>query len=129
MKIRSIKYFFLVFIFLPLLISCGNAHNNESVFVNGDDAPNQTSVEGVIIFDQISGKHLLIQDTNFQYEDKGLSIKELLNKYDNVLFLSFKNESLVEHVKSGQKVRIWYNEILESNPPIYKVEQLEISED
>lgn len=129
MKIKSIKYFFLVFCFFPILSSCEDSHITDSVKADEEIEPNSTSEEGVIIFEQNSGKSILIQDTNFQYEDKDLSLKELLNKYDEVLFLSFKNESLVEHVESGQKLRIWFNEILESNPPIYKVEQLEISED
>lgn len=58
-----------------------------------------------------------------------LPLNTLLDKYYNkVLFLSFKDESLLEHIQTGQKVKVWYSEILESNPPTYKVNKLEVSE-
>ncbi|MFL0504914.1 DUF3221 domain-containing protein [Ureibacillus sp. 179-F W5.1 NHS] len=109
-------------------MSCDNSRSPESGINSEEIVLNSTSEEGIILFEKNSGKNLLIQDSNFQYEDKELSLNELLNKYDEVLFLSFKNKSIVKQVQSSQKVKIWYSEILESNPPIYKVEQLEVSE-
>lgn len=128
MEIKFSKVFILVFCLIPLLTSCENSRSPESGIDSEEIVLNSISEEGIIIFEKNSGKNLLIQDSNFQYEDKELSLNELLNKYDEVLFLSFKNKSIVKQVQSGQKVKIWYSEILESNPPIYKVEQLEISE-
>ncbi|MEK9197000.1 DUF3221 domain-containing protein [Ureibacillus sp. FSL E2-3493] len=124
MKVKLILYLFLIFCFLPTLVSCENSSSPEP-----DIVTDNASVEGIIIFDKKSGKKILIQDTNFNYDDMELPLNTLLDKYYNkVLFLSFKDESLLEHIQTGQKVKVWYSEILESNPPTYKVNKLEVSE-
>ncbi|RBP96715.1 uncharacterized protein DUF3221 [Cytobacillus firmus] len=66
---------------------------------------------------------LLVEDKGFTKADaQNQSINEIIGDYKSVYKL---NNAVLSGIKSGDKVRIWYSEILESFPAQVKVLKIE----
>ncbi|MCL1696507.1 DUF3221 domain-containing protein [Lysinibacillus sp. BPa_S21] len=75
--------------------------------------------EGIVYF--IQGKDVQQSDIeNFSSENLMYS-----NKFESVSILNNDLKLSMKGIKSGDKVRIWYSEILESNPAKIKVIRIE----
>ncbi|MBG9543139.1 hypothetical protein ABE29_10165 [Cytobacillus firmus] len=81
------------------------------------------AMEGTIVMKE--NVILLIEDKGFTETDaKARSVDELIGKYKSVYKL---NNAVLTGIKSGDKVKIWYSEILESFPAqvnVLKIEKL-----
>ncbi|WP_160156421.1 DUF3221 domain-containing protein [Geobacillus sp. TFV-3] len=87
-------------------------------------SPNQAAVsEGFIIMKE--GEVYLVEDQDFIQDDANkLSIQELRRKY-HMSKLWITGAGTLGGIKNGQKVRVWYSEILESYPSKIKVTKIE----
>ncbi|WP_394578297.1 DUF3221 domain-containing protein [Cytobacillus firmus] len=81
----------------------------------------RAAMEGTIVIKE--NVILLIEDKDFTKEDaKARSVDELIGKYNSVYKL---NNAVLRGIKSGDKEKIWYSEILESFPAQVKVLKIE----
>lgn len=79
------------------------------------------AMEGTIVMKE--NVILLIEDKGFTKADaKARSVDELIGKYNSVYKL---NNAVLSGITSGDKVKIWYTEILESFPAQVKVLKVE----
>ncbi|KOS62581.1 DUF3221 domain-containing protein [Lysinibacillus agricola] len=72
--------------------------------------------EGIVYF---------IQGKDVQQSDIESFASENSNKFESVSILNNELKLSMKGIKSGDKVRIWYSEILESNPAKIKVIRIE----
>ncbi|MED4987999.1 MULTISPECIES: DUF3221 domain-containing protein [Parageobacillus] len=83
-----------------------------------------TTMEGFIVFQ--NDAVYLVEDTDFNKDDaENLSIQEIISKYKFVAKLNISNSSSLKDIHNGDKVKIWYLEILESVPAKIKVLKIE----
>ena len=75
--------------------------------------------EGIVYF--IQGKDVQQSDIE-SFSSENLMY---LNKFETVSILINESKLSMKGIKSGDEVRIWYSEILESNPAKIKVIRLE----
>jgi hypothetical protein len=84
---------------------------------------NMMSVEGYILNKE--GILYLINDEDFDFEEaEKQSSKEIIEDYGRVYKLDEIPFSFSQY-KNGQKLKVWYSEILESHPAIIKVIKVE----
>jgi hypothetical protein len=83
----------------------------------------EATLEGFIIMKE--GEVYLVKDPDFVQEDANkLTIQELRRKY-NMSKLLIKGFGTLRGIENGQKVKVWYSEILESYPGKVKVLKIE----
>ncbi|NNU94557.1 DUF3221 domain-containing protein [Geobacillus sp. NFOSA3] len=79
----------------------------------------EATLEGFIIMKE--GEVYLVEDPDFVQEDADkLTIQELRDKY-TMSKLWIKGFGTLRGIENGQKVTVWYSEILESYPAKVKV--------
>ncbi|MBB6284080.1 DUF3221 domain-containing protein [Geobacillus subterraneus] len=105
-----------ILLFIVLLFFFSEYSTNRS--------PNQATIlEGFIIMKD--GEVYLVEDPDFIQDDANkLSIQELRRKY-HMSKLWIKGVGTLRGIKNGQKVKVWYSEILESYPGKIKVTKIE----
>ncbi|AEH47863.1 DUF3221 domain-containing protein [Parageobacillus thermoglucosidasius] len=83
----------------------------------------KATLEGFIIMKE--GEVYLVEDPDFVQQDADkFTIHELRSKY-KMSKLWIKGFSTLKGIKNGQKVKVWYSEILESYPGKVKVLKIE----
>jgi len=110
----------LLFLFLVALWFLGNVSQLLS------NKENTESEIGYIVMHE--GIVYFIQGKDVQQSDiESLSNENLLfsNKFESVSILINESKLSMRGIKSGDEVRIWYSEILESNPAKIKVIRIE----
>ncbi|CEG26224.1 YobA family protein [Bacillus sp. B-jedd] len=117
-----------------LLAACGEKQSggNQDGYSNNSTPSNnerqhQEPIQGYILFVKDSERYILIRDKYFDTEDINLPLKEIQRKYKDIMFLTIEANK-PKNLKSGQKVIIGVNKILESYPPIAIVTKIEIVE-
>ncbi|OCA86226.1 DUF3221 domain-containing protein [Pradoshia sp. D12] len=81
-------------------------------------------IEGTIIISEADAVFIVL-DSNFENEDVDLPIEELQAKYKNVGRLSIHQSDYRGELKTGQRVKVWMSQTMESSPPIFKAIKLE----
>jgi hypothetical protein len=83
----------------------------------------EATLKGFIIMKE--GEVYLVEDPDFVQEDANkLTMQELRRKY-NMNKLWIKGFGTLRGIENGQKVKVWYSEILESYPAKVKVLKIE----
>lgn len=95
-------------------------HEREPKHVHDGEGP--PSMEGIYI--QKEEHNILIEGEELKEEDKTLSLNEFMSKNDGY-FLKLKDDSELEGIKSGTKVKAWCGQILESSPPYAVCQKIE----
>lgn len=72
-------------------------------------------IQGYIVFHKESDITILIRDENFNIQDMNLPLKELQVNYNDIMLLIVDESP--KNIKSGQKVKLGFCKILESDPP------------
>lgn len=92
-------------------------------FVNKIGADDKLTVEGYVLNKE--GILYLITDGDFNVKTaKELSNQELIKSYGGIYSLDNVPFSFSQY-KDGQRIRVWYDEILESHPAKIKVLKVE----
>lgn len=71
-------------------------------------------------------KHMLIGDEDFQQADLHLDVNRLKEKYDTIYYLSYKAPQLPEGIKNGDKVKVSYSKISQTQIPQIAVKAMEL---
>lgn len=71
-------------------------------------------IQGYIVFLKDSDGTILIRDENFNIQDMNLPLKELQGNYNDIMLLIV--DEIPKNIKSGQKVKLGFCKILESDP-------------
>ncbi|WP_431802333.1 DUF3221 domain-containing protein [Halobacillus andaensis] len=111
----------IVFSFILILLLAG-CHTNKKNYETGGDGKHSFN-EGYILLNSDT----LVADSDFEVEDINLERKRLQQKYESIILLRYEDPSMLQGIKSGDKVKLHYSLILESNPPkatVSKVEKL-----
>lgn len=113
---------FLLLVGLSLLVTgCEEMiHERQPEFVHDGEGP--PSMEGIYI--QKEEHNILIEGEELKEEGKTLSLNEFMSKNDGY-FLKLKDDSELEGIKSGTKVKVWCGQILESSPPYAVCQKIE----
>ena len=115
----------IVIIVIFLIVITFNFESEKEIVSSNSSGYTGPGVEG-IIHNQKS--LFIIVDPTFDNTDLNLPIEELVGKYQGTGRIWIEEEEFKEELQSGQKVRIWFNEVLESYPPIYRVEKIKVLE-
>lgn len=87
---------------------------------NDNGIVNQCKIEieplqGYIVFLKETDRTILIRDENFNIQDINLPLKELQDRYNDIMILIV--DEIPKDIISGGKVKLGVSKILESNPP------------
>jgi Protein of unknown function (DUF3221) len=113
---RFMKFLLPVGLFL-LVTGCG-----EMIHEREHDGEGPPTMEGIYL--QKEEHNILIEGEELKEEGKTLSLNEFMSKNDGYL-LKLKDDSELEGIKSGTKVKVWCGQILESSPPYAVCQKIE----
>ncbi|WP_312124126.1 DUF3221 domain-containing protein [Lysinibacillus boronitolerans] len=117
---KSIINTVLLLLFLVALWFLGNASQLSASKENTESEIGYIVIhEGIVYF--IQGKDVQQSDIE-SFSSENLMY---LNKFETVSILINESKLSMNGIKSGDEVRIWYSEILESNPAKIKVIRIE----
>lgn len=109
-----------LFLFLVALWFLGNVSQLLSIKENTESEIGYIVMhEGIVYF--IQGKDVQQSDIESLSSENPM----YLNKFESVSILINESKLSMRGIKSGDEVRIWYSEILESNPAKIKVIRIE----
>ncbi|MCT1540262.1 MULTISPECIES: DUF3221 domain-containing protein [Lysinibacillus] len=123
MKNRIHKPIFNTVLLLLFLVALWFLGNVSQLFASKENTESEIGYivmhEGIVYF--IQGKDVQQSDI------ESFSSENLLfsNKFESVSILINESKLSMKGIKSGDEVRIWYSEILESNPAKIKVIRIE----
>ncbi|WP_159462116.1 DUF3221 domain-containing protein [Halobacillus sp. Marseille-P3879] len=112
MEVTIKKTFAFSFLLIILIAGCNTYEDIDEIGREVPDGEYRFN-EGYILVNSDT----LVADSDFEVEHINLEIKGLQKKYESIVLLRYEDPSMLQGIKSGDKVKLQYSLILESNPP------------
>ncbi|AGA23370.1 MULTISPECIES: DUF3221 domain-containing protein [Bacillus] len=110
---------------IVLIIFLAGCNKNEQ---NGDETKMQSLVGYVVLKD--NNRAILITTTETPVkEDYDLSEGQLMNKFKNNIVIVGLSEIEIDNtddLKRGEKIKVWFHTLKESNPPSATIQKYEL---